>query len=103
LHVWVTFDSSGLCSLDSDPTNVVDPNVGFQIKAAGPDAIVTCKGVHRITTLDNAWSDRTRGRTSMPKHCGVYEGSTLARRVRLALRVDSRARPKATPPIDRSV
>jgi len=31
---WVTFDSSGLCSLDSDPTNVVDPNVGFQIKAA---------------------------------------------------------------------
>lgn len=35
----VTFDAAGLCYLTSDPANVVDPNVGFQISATGKDAI----------------------------------------------------------------
>jgi len=35
----VTFDSSGLCWLNSDPATVVDPNVGFSISAKGTDAI----------------------------------------------------------------
>jgi hypothetical protein len=35
----VTFDANGLCSLSSDPTTLVDPNVGFAITAKGKDAI----------------------------------------------------------------
>jgi hypothetical protein len=35
----VTFDPNGLCWLNSDPTTVVDPNVGFPISANGKDAI----------------------------------------------------------------
>lgn len=35
----VTFDQNGLCWLNSDPTAVVDPNVGFPISVNGKDAI----------------------------------------------------------------
>jgi hypothetical protein len=35
----LTFDPNGLCWLNSDPTTVVDPNVGFRISANGRDAI----------------------------------------------------------------
>jgi len=35
----VTFDANGLCWLNSDPSTVVDPNVGFPIAVSGNDAI----------------------------------------------------------------
>lgn len=35
----VTFDANGLCWLNSDPSTVVDPNVGFPLSVSGRDAI----------------------------------------------------------------
>lgn len=66
----VTFDASGLCSLNSDPMTVVDPNVGFTITAKGKDAIgqsFNATGTMRPTNVDHTRSISTIEVARIPK------------------------------------
>lgn len=66
----VTFDATGLCSLTSDPTNVVDPNVGFLISAQGKDAIgqsFSATGTLRPTNIEYTRSVSTIEVPRIPK------------------------------------
>lgn len=66
----VTFDASGLCSLNSDPMTVVDPNVGFTITAKGKDAIgqsFNATGTMRPTNVDYTRSISTIEVARIPK------------------------------------
>jgi hypothetical protein len=66
----VTFDASGLCWLTSDPSTVVDPNVGFQISATGKDAIgqsFSATGTLRPTNVEYTRSVSTIEVPRIPK------------------------------------